>query len=146
MKPDSRTAEGGFVALISVIIIAVVLAIITFSLSTSGFFLRFNILDNEAKKQSLDLAEACANEVMLAIASGSTSTPQTFPVGSSSCKFCSISTVGATSTVKVRAVTSDGNSNSYSNVTAVLTLNGTNFIVNSWDDVPTYSGPSCSVP
>lgn len=57
--------QSGFVALISVIIIALVLTTVTFSLSFSGFISRFNIFDAENKEVSIGLAEACVDTAML---------------------------------------------------------------------------------
>lgn len=62
---NSKTAEQGYIALISVIIISVLLIALTFTVSFTGFFLRFNLLDREYKAQSSNLAEACANTAVL---------------------------------------------------------------------------------
>lgn len=51
----------------SVIIIALVLLGLTFSVSAGGFFSRFNVLDGEFKRVSLGLAESCANAALLKI-------------------------------------------------------------------------------
>lgn len=134
-------SEEGFIALISVIIIAAILTVIAFSLGTAGFFLRFNILDNESKKISLALAEGCVQKAMLDLANGSLSVPQTVSVGSNSCKICDKSGAGPI-TIKTRALYN----NAFSNLAAVLAQSGTSFTVNSWDEQSNYSGASCPLP
>ena len=140
--------QKGFIALISVIVIAAILAAITFVLSTSGFFLRFNVFDTESKKISLDVAEACVQTAMLELIQGAVPVlPQTVPVGTNSCKICYISSTNPSvnpKTIQTRAVSND----SYSNITVVLTQNPSSFTVNSWDEVSTYAGPgpACPIP
>src|SRR5581483_11572853 len=60
--------EGGYIALISAIIITLVLFALTFSVSSSGYFSRFNSLNGELKRVSLGLAESCENVALLKLA------------------------------------------------------------------------------
>jgi len=140
MRIFYKENQQGFIALISIIIIAAVLTAIVFVLSTAGFFLRFNVFDSESKKASLGLAEACMQTAMLNLAQGSLTVPQTVSVGAQSCKICDKSGTGII-TLKTRAVYNK----SYSNVTAVLVQSSGSFTVNSWDDQASYLGPSCQV-
>ena len=55
-------------ALTSAIIMSVILITVTLSLSTTGFFARFNILEGEYKDRSTALAEGCVEHAMLEIA------------------------------------------------------------------------------
>jgi len=61
-------ANGGFMALMSAIIISVILLLIAVSLSTTSFYGRTNILDFELKEKSSALAEACADTAILRLA------------------------------------------------------------------------------
>ena len=128
-------ANEGYIALISVIIISVLLLTITFSLSLSGFFSRFNILDTEFKKRSVALAEACGDTALLKLAaSSSISTPLTVPVGSDNCTISSVQfdtpSIGKT-TVKTQA--------KYQNIFTNLAIivNTANTSVISWEEIPT---------
>ncbi len=60
--------EKGFIALFSVVIISFVLLLAVISLTFTGFFSRFNILDSESKERSDELASACIEIARLKIA------------------------------------------------------------------------------
>lgn len=142
MSYKIKVKQEGFIALVSVLLISVILIIITFSISASGYFTRFNVLDSESKKISLGLAEGCVQKAMLNLAYGSLTVPQTVNIGTNSCKICS-QTGGAPNTIKTRAVFN----HSYSNVTVQLTKDAfNNFTINSWEDGPSYTGVGCNVP
>lgn len=59
--------EGGFIALISVIVITLILLTMVATLGTKGFLDRFNILEGEAKETSAGLAWACAQAARVKI-------------------------------------------------------------------------------
>lgn len=61
-------SKNGFIALTSVIIITAILILVATTISFSGFFARFNILDSELKTQSGNLAGACISEGLLVAA------------------------------------------------------------------------------
>ncbi len=67
MINKKRKKNEGFVALISVIIISATLLLIVTTLSYTGFYGRLNVLDSEYKERSSFLAEACADQALLAI-------------------------------------------------------------------------------
>lgn len=135
--------ESGFIALISAIIIAAILIVITFALSTTGFFLRFNTLDSEFKKISLGLADACVNQALLDIAKGAPVFPKTVNIDANSCKICNINTSVTPHIVQTRAVYK----NTYSNVTVNFTKDSyNNFTINSWQETPVNPNSTCTVP
>lgn len=139
-------SEQGFVALISAIILMAILLVMVFAISSAGFFLRFNVLDNESKKTTLALAEACVGQAMMDLANG-TASAKTVAVGSGSCKICTNPSGSNPKTILARAANKEGQSYSYSNVTAVVTQDAFNtFTINSWSEQSSYSGPSCPVP
>ena len=55
----SVSLESGYVALLSTIIIGAVLLLATVELAASGWSTRFAVLHNEAKAQSVRLAQSC---------------------------------------------------------------------------------------
>lgn len=57
--------QDGYIALISTTIIALVLLGLTFTVSSAGYFTRFDSLDSEYKRVSLGLAESCQNMALL---------------------------------------------------------------------------------
>jgi type II secretory pathway component PulK len=63
-----RNNQKGFIALISVVIISFVLLLVATTLSTKGFYARFNILDSESKERSNALADACIETARLKLA------------------------------------------------------------------------------
>lgn len=64
--------NNGFIALFSVIIVSFILLLAAVSLSFSGFFARFNILDSELKARSDALAEGCLEAALLELAKDNT--------------------------------------------------------------------------
>ena len=68
---DKITNQGGFVALTSTVVIAVLLIAVTLSLNLTGFFARFNVLETEYKERSFSLAEACVQTALLKLAADS---------------------------------------------------------------------------
>src|ERR1044072_7315133 len=53
--------QGGYIALMSALIISVILIGFLTTLSLGGFFGRFNVLNSEFKERSAAVAEGCAN-------------------------------------------------------------------------------------
>ena len=81
--------ENGYIALMSSIIIALVLLGLTFSVSTSGYFSRFDVLNSEFKRVGLGLAESCVNSALLKMAQNYAYAPapsgDVIAVGNQSC-------------------------------------------------------------
>ncbi len=81
--------NGGFIALITSIIISVILVGLVFTTSSSGFFSRINALNSEFKRTSLDMAESCSDLALLKIANNYNYAPppggETIPIGSGNC-------------------------------------------------------------
>lgn len=73
-------SQSGFIALFSVIIISAILILMAITLSMSGFFGRFNILDSESKERANALVDACIDSARLAIATTSFTVGTTVPV------------------------------------------------------------------
>jgi len=102
-------ANRGYIALISTLIISLILIGLTFTLSASGFFTRFNVLDREYKRISLGLAESCANVALLEIAKDPNYDPNTpgakknIPVGTGT-NFCTINSVSYDSDHKIATI------------------------------------------
>ena len=63
-----RKNQSGYIALISIIIIAVLLIAVSVVVSFGGFFTRFSILENEYKEISIGLAEACGDVAITKLA------------------------------------------------------------------------------
>jgi len=90
-----KSEEQGFAAIVSVVIISVLLIALTFTLSTTGFFVRFNVLDQEFKAKSLALAEGCANRALVKLAVDSAySGNEDFKIGDDVCHIGQISNNG----------------------------------------------------
>jgi hypothetical protein len=65
IKKLKNKREGGFILLMSSIVISVILVAIVFSISFGGFFTRFDLLDGYNKEASLGLAQACGEIAVL---------------------------------------------------------------------------------
>lgn len=131
-QSKSLNNQGGFIALISSIIIALVLVTITFTLGFSGWFSRFTVLYAEYKEVSIGLAEACAETAILEIAKGNTPAANTIvSVSSNQCMIVSV--VGSPQ----RAVKTVANyKNSYTNLKILVTRNAGNVTIDSWEECP----------
>ena len=92
---NTEGEDGGYIALMSAIIISIMLLALVFSVSSNEFYLRFDELNGEFKRQSLALAESCVNSAFVKIAQNFSYTPplvgEAVPVGSDSCAIKSIS-------------------------------------------------------
>jgi len=64
----SHNKRGGYIALISAVIISLVLTGLAYMVARSGFFSRFDSLNAEYKRISKGMAESCANLALLELA------------------------------------------------------------------------------
>ncbi len=123
-----HTNERGFIALMSVVIIAAILLVMMSSLGIGVFLSRFDVLESENKRVGLGLAEACMNAVMLKLAQDPHYAPpiagECVNVGDTCgaanatrvCRICSVSSGGFPKTITTRAVYKGA----YSNVRIIL--------------------------
>ncbi len=131
--------SDGFIVLISVVIISVLLMAVTFALSFSGFFSRFDILYAEYKEKSVSLAEACADTALLKIAQNPNyPSPSPNPVnedisiGSDKCTIISVDTAGSQKTIKVKAIVQKSHTN------LKIIANSSDLSVVSWEEMPKF--------
>lgn len=126
--------SGGFIVLISVVIISVLLMAVTFALSFAGFFSRFDILDAENKERSIGLAEACADTALLKIAQNPAYSPtnEIISIGPYNCTIVSVDTMGGQKTIKVKAIIQKSHTN------LKIVANSSDLTVVSWEEVPKF--------
>ncbi|MDP3697532.1 MAG: hypothetical protein Q8R55_05975 [Candidatus Taylorbacteria bacterium] len=128
----NKDNQGGFVLLISSIIIASILTAVIFAVSFRGFFTRFNLLDSENKERSLALAEACANLAILKRFQDNTyAGNETLAVGSESCKVRPVLTPG-----DIIIETTASVSGSFSNIR--VDLDPTTLTINRWREIKSF--------
>jgi hypothetical protein len=131
---DISNKKRGFVALISVIIISAILLLVATSLSFSGFFGRFNILESEFKERSSALADACVDSVLLSLAqnpSYNPTLPLTVPVsGNDNCTVVYIATPGSTKVIKTKGTYQQAITN------LQVVVNTSDLTVVSWEEIP----------
>jgi hypothetical protein len=137
-----RTKERGFIALISVIIIAAILLVLIFTLEISTFFQRFDALDAENKRVSLGLAEACVSAATLKFAQGNLTAGTVVVDSSDPLKVCKICRITAGGTILTRSVYK----NAYTNLSVTINTAVGNYSVTSWRELPSYNGPVCTLP
>jgi len=148
--------QRGFAALMSVVILAGMLMVMTYVMSTASFFARFDALDGERKRVSLSLADGCLAAAMARLQRDSDYVPtaggecvslggecDAVPLPSGTCKICGVAPGEAESEriVVVRAA-DDG---AYTNVRAVLVRDSGAYEVREWREVPHYDGPNCTL-
>lgn len=132
MSKLSANTQGGYIALMSAIIIAGVLMVVVFSMSFKGFMTRFNLLDSEYKKRSLNLAEACANTAVLKVIENSSYTGgEAITVNGENCSIVSVVVSGSQYIIRSSAVVQEAVSN------VEITLNS-DFSLARWEEVPNF--------
>lgn len=100
-----KHSQKGFVALISITLLAVILFGMTLSLSQFGIVSRFGFLLIEQKHTSHALAESCIHYAEIFIANDpeyTLTTPTNLPVGDSSCMLVEVTKSGTTHTIKAQ--------------------------------------------
>lgn len=122
-----KNRQTGFIALISAIIISVLLLTITFTVSMTGLWGRFNILDAESKERSSNLAEACADIAILNLAQSQPQPLNPVHVESDECNIVSI-TPGSQTTIKTQAIINKA----YTNLVVVI---NSDYSIVSWNEV-----------
>lgn len=132
---DKRDLNSGYIALTSAVVISALLIGITFTLSFSGFFARFNLLDSELKQKSLALAEACADTALLRLATNQSYSPSNdvISINQDQCTIVLIAPnvpLANQATIKTQAV--------QKNVTTILEVmvNLNDLTIASWQEVP----------
>jgi hypothetical protein len=129
MQNSGKKSERGFVALVSALVISAILITLTFSVSSSSFYARFDALGGENKRISLGLAESCINVALLALATSTAPTTYTpvnlvvhvgedFQGRPMTCTIQSVTHNGSVATIDVQAQWLG----SFSNVTARATI------------------------
>lgn len=125
---DKNNKQSGFVMLMSSIIISAVLVAVVFSISFSGFFTRFNLLDSYNKEASLALAEACGNIAILKkVQNSSYAGGESLAIGSETC------TVNPITGLEIK--TTANKDGAISNI--LINLNSS-FVVTRWREVPSF--------
>ena len=126
--------KGGFIALMSAIIISAALMVAALGGSLVGFYQRDTVLDAELKEHSAALADACANEALLQLASNPNWPGTiTLPVGDDACAVGPVSLSAGQALFQARGVYR----HSYTNLQ--ITFDTQNLIVISWQEVPVSS-------
>jgi len=130
MKPSPF--RGGYIALMSAIIIAVVLMGLMTTLSLSGFFGRFNILYSEFKERSFAAAEGCANAALIKLgADAAYPGNEDLKFGTDTCHVFPLETSGSRKVIKAQGVFQ----NAYSNLK--VTVDPATLAVESFQEVAT---------
>ena len=135
------TSNGGFVALITAIILSIILITVTVALNRIGFLTRSEISDAEYKNRSSALAEACVDTALLNLALDPTyqvTSPQQVSVGVDSCWIRSVTTAGTQNTIETRAVFPDTAINQGATTNLRIIVNTSDLSIVSWDEIPSF--------
>jgi len=127
--------EGGYIALISVIIITFILFIAVFSLAQFGITSRFSLLDLENKSESEQLAAGCVQVAIIAIVNDpayeAALVPVTVDDGECTIESVEVDTPSSgLSTIKTSAVVTGATTN----LEVVWEQSGED--ITSWEEVP----------
>ena len=130
--PTSFVRQHGYIALISAIIIAAILVVISVSLSITGFLSRFDVVETEYKARSSALAEGCVNQALLNLAQGINGIATgTVPIGTDSCTIISVVTAAGQITIQTKGSYQEAVTN------LQVVVNDWDFSIISWQEMPT---------
>lgn len=120
----------GYIALVSSIIISILVLGIALTISSAGYFSRFDILKNEFKERSFALAEACVDTALLKLAQNqSYNGNENISIGNDQCSILSIETVSGQKIIKTKALFQNAVTN------LKVTVNNTNLSVIYWEEL-----------
>lgn len=95
MKDSFLKSRGGYIALISVIVLTAIILVIVFTLGLGSFYGRMDILGSDFKEQSQALSEACLETARLNMLSDPEyAGNENVTVGSSTCFIGAITSSG----------------------------------------------------
>ena len=135
----TASSNGGYFALMAAIVISALLLALTFTVSFSGFFSRFNVLASESKEHSMALAEGCVDHAMLALSINPDYSPtnEVVKVGPEECVVESVEGTGGDKIIK----TSGEFSQSRTNLVVEATVEDSGALSGP---PPTPPSPSCA--
>ena len=126
-----RKNQTGFVALMTAIIISIILGSMIFALNLSGFFARFNALNNQLKEISFALAKSCADTAMLKLGRNPAyGGNEDIAVGVESCHIFALQASGGQKIIQVQAKPD----NAYTDL--ILKVDPATLSIVSWQEVP----------
>lgn len=129
--------KGGYIALVSAIIMSAIIMLVAVTASFKGFYGRYNILDSEYKDRSLALAEACADQTLLQLANNPSygGDATTTIAGAGQCYVGVVQNnvpIFGQKTFKTRAVFQNAHTN------LEIVINASNIAIVSWKETPTF--------
>jgi Tfp pilus assembly protein PilE len=131
IPPLCHRGEGGYAALMSVILISGILLLVVTVASYRGYFGRSSVLFFELKERSAALAETCIDQAIAELArSNEYFGNETVRIGAHVCTIGIISRSGTTTTILSRASFGDAFTN-----LRVFVDSGT-LVVVSWEEIP----------
>ena len=139
LKNTIPSKKGGFVALITAIIISAVLLIVSISLNRAGYLTRGEALDAEYKDRSSALAEGCVDIAMLKLAEDPSyfGNEANIPISSDNCAIGAVIQSGSTYTINTSAVFPSSGVTPQGAVTNLhVVINSTDFSAVSWLETP----------
>ncbi len=149
-----RTASRGFIALVSVIVIASMLTVLMVSVGAAAFFARFNTLDGEHKQQGRYLAQGCVHAALLKVVQQGTYQPMVGgecvsiddacdeATSERACKICEVTFYDGVLRIQTRASLYG----TYTNMLASVSTSTGSAIITELSEQPVYTGPSCPLP
>ena len=137
--------QRGFIALMTVLILSSVIAVTVVTASAASFFSRFNLVAEQNKAESRNVAEGCVQEALLRIAENSTYQPaantgDSVSLNSESCKICAVTFQGGTLVISTKASVSG----SFSNITEVISTSSGQVSIASTSETAVSNFPLCT--
>lgn len=137
-RPQFSRNCGGYIALITAILISVSLLIMVAVVSFEGFFSRFTVLESQQKEESAYLAEACVNTAIIKIAQDDSYTGGEYlTVGDRGCEIVSVDpgTFPSERLIETQGTTSDAVTNL---VVEIDTDDLPSIVIHEWTEVGSF--------
>lgn len=129
---NRKNPRGGYIAIMSSIVLSLVLMVVAISLGSSSLFTRLNVADFGNKQLSYFIARSCLNEALLKLADSSSYTGnETLMISSRACTLSAITTSAPNKIIQAKAIINGATTN------LKLTVNSTSLSTVSLEELPT---------
>lgn len=124
--------RGGYIAIMSSIILSLMLMLVSISLGSSSLFTRLNVVDFGNKQLSYFVARSCLNDALFKLADSASYTGnETLIISSRTCILSTITTSGANKIIQAKAIIGGATTN------LKLTVNATSLSTVSLEELAT---------
>lgn len=129
---NKNNSQGGYIAIMSSIIISLMMMLIALSLGSASLFTRLNVVDFSNKQLSYFIARSCLNDALFKLADSASYTGnETLTISSRTCVLSTITTSAPNKIIQAKAIVEGATTN------LKLTVNSTTLSTVSLEELAT---------